>query len=205
MVKKMWTQGRNEKGEVIEPGQCIAVLTPDEFDSLLDVVKPKFADLLEVALYTGARYAELGRLKPEWFDFKAKTLEIPPSADRKVKRRHRGRNVHLSDKGTDVLRRYFRDKDRPKFPTIISWNYNLERWAKWAELSLGEASLCSKSFRKTWESWLAITFPEKLPLVSMSQGHTQATAMEFYLNLSFNKDEKQQIKHRVNGFMDYYL
>ena len=54
--------------------------------------------------------------------------------------------------------------------------------------------------RKTWESWLVCCYPAMAMQIALSQGHTNITAMNHYLNLSFSPSEKEDMKKYVNGF-----
>ena len=65
---------------------------------------------------------------------------------------------------------------------------------------LGDKGLSVKTFRKTWESWLVVSYSHALPLIAMSQGHTLITAMNHYLNLPFTKEDVEEIKIRTAGW-----
>ncbi len=48
----------------------------------------------------------------------------------------------------------------------------------WTALGDRPRGLSVKSTRKTWESWLVASYPDRFLLVSMSQGHTEFTALK---------------------------
>ena len=65
---------------------------------------------------------------------------------------------------------------------------------------LDPGGLGPKTFRKTWESWLVSSYPERLAEITMSQGHTILTSMGHYLNMPFTPEDKQGIRPYVEGF-----
>ena len=69
-------------------------------------------------------------------------------------------------------------------------------------LKIPEGAIVSvKTFRKTYESWLVVTYPESIPLIAMCQGHSEPTAMKYYLNIPFDKDEKKEIREHLVGWI----
>ncbi len=60
--------------------------------------------------------------------------------------------------------------------------------------------LSVKSFRKSWESWLTVTYEDRQALISLSQGHETETAMKHYLGLPFKAEEKRDIRLMVEGW-----
>lgn len=181
----------------------VPILTPREFELIKSVPKRGNKNLLlDVALCTGMRYIELQRFQPEWLNVSGKYIELPKHADRKAKRTARGRYIYLSDFGVTKLEHYTDLKqNKPEFPSRTTWNENLKRWAKKAGLNT-DHSLSAKTMRKTWESWLTVTYPDRVPLICMSQGHEAITAMNHYLNLPFNDEHKKQILRYVRGWME---
>lgn len=76
----------------------------------------------------------------------------------------------------------------------VGYNEGLERKNVWG--------LSVKSFRKSWESWLAVTYPERLELIAASQGHLTGTALAHYLAVPFSPAEKEQIRTYTAGWME---
>lgn len=183
----------------------VAILTPREYEAVKNVPKRGNKNLLlDVALCTGMRFVELQRFQnnPKWLSVSGKYIELPDHADRKAKRTARGRYIYLSDYGVTKLEHYTNLKqDKPKFPSRTTWNENLQRWAKEAGLNT-EYNLSAKSLRKSWESWLTAAYPDRIPLICMSQGHDAITAMNHYLNLPFSGEDKKQILRYVRGWME---
>src|SRR5947209_12558702 len=50
----------------------------------------------------------------------------------------------------------------------------------------------SKTMRKTWESWLMATYPERMAEICLSQGQTSFTALKHYLNMPFLPEEDRK-------------
>lgn len=179
-----------------------AILTPEDFEMLKEgVPKEKHQIMLDVMLYSGMRYSELGRLDQSLFEPKRKSVYLSKEIDRKVKRISPGRYVHLSNEGVKAFRTFFHQNIH--FPVYVGMDVNLRRWCLEAgiELPVG-SSLGVKAFRKTWECWLAVTFSTKIPLICMSQGHTEAVAIAHYLNLPFTCREKNDMFKYVRGWLE---
>jgi len=59
--------------------------------------------------------------------------------------------------------------------------------------------LSAKSFRKTWESWLLFSFPDKAMEIALSQGHTELTQLRHYANLPFLDKDREEMNEFVVG------
>ena len=81
---------------------------------------------------------------------------------------------------------------------VKGWSQNLERWAK--SSGLDNVGLGPKTMRKTWESWLVSSYPERVLEVFLSQGHTQMTALSHYLGLPFTSLDKNEMTEYVSGW-----
>ncbi len=145
------------------------------------------------------RYVELQRFQkhPEWFDKKTRSIYLPPEASRKKKRTMRERYVYLSTQGLIHVENFILYVDAT--PTREVLDNTLSFWGKKA--GLGKISV--KTFRKTWESWLVVSYPNALSLIAMSQGHTLFTAMNHYLNLPFTDEDVKEIKVRTAGWSGF--
>ena len=182
----------------------VRILRPREYDTLIDTIFRKdlkygYREIINALLYTGMRYVELQRFQkhPEWFDKKTRSIYLPPEASRKKKRTMRERYVYLSTQGITHIENFILYVD--KMPDRIILNNMLSFWGKKAEL--GRISV--KTFRKTWESWLVVSYPNAMPLIAMSQGHTTITAMNHYLNLPFTDEDIEEIKVRTAGWSGF--
>jgi len=178
----------------------VRILTPYEFDRLYGAVKKwDYQVLLNVALYTGMRYVELQRLQKhrEWFNPVRRCIYLPKEAQRKKKRKFADRYVHLTPSAMHYIPMFFKIR---KLPKIQQWN----KWLKWwAERSgIGKEGVSAKTTRKTWESWLVISYPDKVAQICMNQGHTDTTAIQHYIQLPFSEEERREIKIRTAGWMN---
>jgi len=176
----------------------IRIFRPKEFDLLLRGCKRvDYQTILETLLYTGVRYIELKRVQknPDWFD--GEYLHLPFDAVRKDKRTQYERWVRLNQQGRMTLKYFFRLK-KP-LPTHQSWSMNMKRWAR--NVGMEQQWLSSKCTRKTWESWLMFYYPNQLPAIALSQGHTQLTSLQHYVNLPFNEEDKILMKKYVEGWI----
>ena len=181
----------------------IRILRPYEYDSLLDAIyrkntKYRYREILNALLFTGMRYVELQRFmdNKEWFDKKTRSIYLPPEASKKKKRTMKERYVYLSTQGIIHVENFVLYVDQ--MPDRVSLNNVIRYWGK--KTGLGDTGLSVKTFRKTWESWLVVSYPNYLPLIAMSQGHTLITAMNHYLNLPFTRDDLEEIKLRTAGW-----
>ncbi|HVH15118.1 MAG TPA: site-specific integrase [Candidatus Angelobacter sp.] len=150
---------------------------------------------LDVLLLSGLRYVEARRLydHPDWFD--ARFIHLPEFAQRKVRRKQNERWVRLSDKGRTVTPYFF--KVRP-LPVWNSWRDDLDRWATRA--GLDTIGLSPKSTRKTYESWLVSSYPEKSVEIALSMGHTELTQLRHYVNMPFVQSDKEAMREWTAGW-----
>lgn len=175
----------------------IAILIPSEYDRLRDEMRVKHKILSDFLLYTGVRYTEAQKIVKEWYQRDKKIIHIPHSADKKVKRTTPDRYIYLSTIGKIAVDRYF--EEGINFPTYVAFDEMLKKKGEKIELA-GRGKISVKMFRKTWECWLVSTYREEVPLIAMSQGHSEIVAMNHYLNIPFSGDEKRDIKERVSGW-----
>ena len=177
----------------------VRILRPSEYEALREVIpKMHHRIILETALFTGMRWIELERFKknPEWYEAKIGYIYLPPEASQKKKRKLKERYVYLSSRGKAIIPLFL--KLEKAIPSRITWNENLKRWGENA--GLDPVGLSAKTTRKTWESWLMASYPEKALIIAMSQGHTQLTSLNHYLNLPFSKDDIEKIKEYTMGW-----
>lgn len=174
------------------------IFRPKEFKALLDgCPKIDYKTILQALLFTGMRYIEMQRFQecPSWFD--GDFVHLPKEASRKVKRTQQERWVRLNNQGKMIVQ-YFINTKTP-LPSYQSWNENLKCWCRRAGLDPEGVSV--KSTRKTWESWLMFYFPPQMQLVTLSQGHTQITSLQHYLNMPFTETDRIEIKNYVEGWV----
>ena len=176
----------------------IRIFRPKEFDRLLKGCKKvEYQTILETLLYTGTRYVELQRVQqsPDWFD--GEFLHLPFDAVNKEKRTQNERWVRLNPQGRTTLKFFLRLD--VKMPSYQSWSANMKRWAR--NVNMEPRWLSSKCTRKTWESWLMFYYPDQLPQVALSQGHTQLTSLQHYVNLPFTEADRNEMKQYVENWI----
>ena len=101
----------------------------------------------------------------------------------------------MSSKGASLLPYFFKTKPLPIWK---GWTQNLERWA--TKAGLDPVGLGPKSRRKSWESWLVASYPERVLEVFLSQAHTQMTALSHYLGLPFTQADRDAMLEYVSGW-----
>ena len=174
----------------------VRILRPSEYESLNEGAGTlENRTLCDGLLLTGLRYVEAQRLQenPDWLD--GRFIHLPIQSQRKVKRQQRERWVRLSSKGLTVVPYFLKSK---RLPTWKAWSEDLKRWASHSQLDT--TGLGPKSMRKTWESWLVSSYPERVLEVFLSQGHTQMTALSHYLGLPFTQADKNAMLEYVGGW-----
>ena len=174
----------------------VRILRPSEYEQLREGAETlENQTRSDALLLTGLRYIEAQRLQtnPGWVD--GRFIHLPASAQRKVKRLQRERWIRLSSKGASLLPYFFKTKP---LPTWRGWTQNMQRWA--GNSRLDPIGLGPKTLRKSWESWLVASYPERVLEVFLSQGHTQMTALSHYLGLPFTQTDKEGMKEWVAGW-----
>lgn len=182
------------------------VFTPWEVERIQKVIsKPSLLALFNLLLFTGMRLAEVAQLAGNPFIFKEdrKTIEIRST---KVKATQKSREIWLNDQGVAAVKEYLKN---PYVPSSSStWQNNLIRWSRQAGLSevpypdspSNPYTVTVRSTRKTWESWLLKIYKEELVAVTLSQGHTETTALKHYTSLRFKEEEIERIKELTSGW-----
>ena len=176
----------------------IRIFRPSEFEKFIKgCPKVEYQTIMEALLYTGTRYVELQRVQenPDWFD--GQFLHLPYNAVHKTKRTQNERWVRLNQQGCTTIKFFLRLKE--KLPSYQSWSANMKRWAY--NVGMETKWLSSKCTRKTWESWLMFYYPNQLPAIALSQGHTQLTSLQHYVNLPFSEGDRNEMKKYVEGWI----
>jgi len=143
------------------------------------------------------RYVEVQRFQkyPSWFD--GEFIHLPREATKKKLRTQPERWVRLNNQGRMIVQ-YFKNIKTP-VPTYQSWNDNLRCWARRG--GLDKDGLSVKTTRKTWESWLMFFYPEHIATITLSQGHTQITSLQHYVNMPFTESDRIEIRNYVEGWI----
>jgi len=180
--------------EIILKGKT-RIFRPSEVKKLIDVIpKNENKDKFETLLYTGARYSEMKWLFKHPRAFIGNSIRI---SSLKKKARHSERYIRLNFPGQRSINYFLRAKRN--LPCHEVWLENLFRWAKKAGLDTMGISI--RSTRKTWGSWLVAQYPQQLEYIFLSQGHTQMTALKFYLMIPFNDIDKREMKFFTDGWI----
>jgi len=189
-----YSQNRDRHGNLIG----VRILRPWEVKKLLDAIPKKYHKIqFEFLLYTGMRYVEAMEIKHRPDLFEGDNIHLTPELIRKPKCKIKDRYVKLNPVGRKVAEEYFDLKqDLPGHWN--AWRDNLKRWAKHAKLDPQHLSV--KTTRKTWESYLVFTYPEKRDAIFISQGHTALVALKNYINLPFSEHNKQNMIRYVAGW-----
>ena len=176
---------------------AVRILRPWELKAIVKVISKKEDRIrFEALLYTGMRYSELNDIHGQIEIYDDKWIHLTPLISRKVKSKFRDRYIVLSPYGKRVVEDYLAlDKAMPDYK---QWRKLLRRWADLAGVSPDYMS--SKSLRKTWESYLMMSYPYWQTQIFISQGHTELTALKYYVNLPFDDKDKKEMKSIVAGW-----
>lgn len=181
----------------LEVGGC-RVLRPSEFEAIRSgVCRPEEAVLLDALLCTGMRYVEAQRFQwagTKWWD--GRQVALPKEAVLKHERKQKSRYVHLNPRGVAAVSSFLQCP--VQLPSWWTWTDWMKFWARRA--GTDPLKLGPKTTRKTWESWLMVTYPERWMHILLSQGHTAGTSVMHYLNLGFWDEDKAAMKPYVEGW-----
>jgi len=186
-----------KKSDIITKSKT-RILRPYEAKLLIDTIpKLDYVNKFEALLYSGCRYIELQRLykHPDWFN--GETIHLTNQAIKKKKVTISERYVHLNPVGRRAISHYL--KSKKGLPDYSTWTENLKRWM--LKAGLYPDYMGPKTTRKTYESWLVTYYPEKFNQIFLSQGHSQLTSLQHYLNLPFSEEDKNQMRPYVEGWI----
>lgn len=173
----------------------VRILTPNQFKAIYDAIdKHEYKDKLEAELLTGMRYDELRRLWKRKEQYNGTSIYV---ASGKKKSKQAERHVQLNNQGKRAVEYFLRTKKN--LPSREAWNENLKRWCKKA--GIDSDGITTKSMRKTWESWLAVKYPNNWGHIFLSLGHTDKTAMQYYLMCPFSEEHKQGMNYYTDGWI----
>jgi len=176
--------------------QGIQILTPQQFERYCDAIpKDRYRVMFQALFFTGMRYSEFIRLWEHPKDFDGRTIHIQRH---KKKQKIADRYVHLSIPGMYAVHQFLNGATSPPHP--VTMMLNMKRWAKYA--GFNPDYFGTRTTRKSWESWLISTMPEKMPLICLSQGHTESVSLKHYANLPFYKEEKEKMNKYTVGWHD---
>lgn len=173
----------------------IRILRPIEVRLLINAIpKLEHKDRFEALLYTGARFQEMRWLYEHQDAFKGEYILMPSM---KAKARHKERYIRLNNPGQRAVANFLRAKRN--LPVWVGWDENLIRWAKNA--GIDAKGISAKTTRRTWEAFLCTSYQSNFPHIFLSQGHTEAVSIEYYLMLPFTTQEKTEIGYYTMGWI----
>jgi integrase len=173
----------------------VKIFRPNEITKLIATIpKVDYKDKFEALLFTGMRYDEIRWLYNHKEAFTGETIHL---YSKKKKAIQKERYVRLNNHGKRAVDHFLRSKKN--LPHRDGWNANLRRWCKQA--GIDTEGVCSKSTRKTWESWLTMMYKDQYPFIFLSQGHSDKVSIDYYLMLDFNDQDKQDMKFYTDGWI----
>jgi integrase len=183
--------------------QGAQILSAKEYNDLRAELNPQHRLIFDGMLFTGMRVVEFWRFveNPHWFQPDRQYIGLPRGAIKKQKSRYQERTVLLSHMGVRAIRDLV-DYIRREPVTSISregWGQDLKRAARKANLD-SLIGIVPKMTRKTWVSWLMVTYPEDGLRIASSLGHDIRTMQEHYLSLPFSRPEMDEIRPYVVGW-----
>lgn len=183
------------------------VLVPEEYEALRSALSPDHRPIFDGLVFTGMRATEFDRFleHPEWYDPMRSYIQMPKGASLKVKARVRARPVLLSTFGNRSIRDLVDAVKRGKisFSSRQSWRVNMSRASEKA--GLDPEGIVPKMTRKTWVSWLMVSYPQYAMQISFSMGHDLRTMQEHYLNMPFSRQEISDIQPYVQGWGNFSI
>ena len=183
--------------------QGAQILSAGEYELLRAELNPTHRILFDGMLFTGMRIEEFWRFldNPHWFQPDRNYVGLPKGAILKAKSRYQERTVLLSNMGVRAIRDLVDLARRERLSKIsrMGWGQNLKRAARKAGLKNLEG-IVPKMARKTWVSWLMVTYPEDGLRIGASLGHDLRTMQEHYLSLPFSRSEQEEIRPYVIGW-----
>ncbi|MDD4972335.1 MAG: hypothetical protein PHT07_23140 [Paludibacter sp.] len=179
------------------------ILNAQEYDQIRAALNPTHRLIFDGMIFTGMRTTEFWSFtdNPHWFHPDRAYIGLTRVAIKKVKTRYKERSVLLSHVGNRAIRDLVDAIQRGEIKKIsrMSWGEDLKRAAANANL-LCKDGIVPKMTRKTWVSWLMVTYPEDGLRIAASLGHDIRTMQEHYLSLPFSKVEQEQIRAYVVGW-----
>lgn len=169
------------------------VLTVEEYEIFIQTIPDLKQVIFEINTITGLRYVELQRLynNPSWYYKERNQIILPKEAQQKVKQKLPKRTIDKLPSTFPYIFKHFIEGNRP--PERSSWNRDLERWSKKADIS---PKIGPKTPRKTIESWMLKSGIPEIEIYSR-QGHDLMTSLRCYQSLSFTAYELRDIKKKL--------
>ena len=175
-------------------GHPVRVFRPWEIRKLIDhIPKVEYQYKFEALLYTAGRYREIQWLYKHPARLRGNSVHMK-NAKAMVNEAYR--YIHLNGQGMRAVKEFLGCKTN--LPTYQAWGQNLKRWCELAGIPSDHA--CAKSTRKTFESWLIVTLPQRSLEVLVSVGHDDNTALRHYLTFPYTDADREEMKTYVEGW-----
>lgn len=179
------------------------ILTPKEYASLKEHLTADYIAICDVLLHTGMRMPEFIKFSthPEWYDAHRRCIELPISAIRKKKTVYKTRQINLTVAGCDAVKHFQKlTGDNLHIPSRQAMLGVLCRAAVEANLPEGDKGVCPKMFRKMLVSYLMKCYPERMFEIAANMGHTLEVMQVNYTNLSFAREDLEDIRRFLKGW-----
>ena len=166
-------------------GVKLRYLSDDESRRLVNAVVPSFRPMVQAALLTGARYAELANLEARDFDRQSRTVRL-----RETKAGDH-RDVYLGDEGFNLFDRATVGKtpNQPLFPRPDGNKWSASQQARPLSAASKEAGIESTGFhdlRRTFGARLALQ-GVPMAVIAKALGHTdERITQRHYAHLAKN-------------------
>ncbi len=175
-------------------GRAVRIFRPWEIRKIIrEIPKMENKHKFEALLHSGCRYTELQWLYENPNSLQSEHVEIKNT---KAKVNEAYRWVRLNRQGQHAIENFLRCKTN--LPSTQTWGENLKRWCTLAGIEKDGA--CAKSTRKTLESWLVLTYPNRVEEIFTSLGHQSTTALRHYLTFPFSKEDKREMLYFIDGW-----
>jgi len=179
------------------------ILTPKEYAKLKTKLDARYNCICDVLLHTGMRMPEFVKFSqhPEWYDAHRRCIELPTKAILKKKTVYKTRQINLNVAGCDAVKHFHvMIKGNMQIPSRQSMVGVLSRSAVEAGIPDGDKGICPKMFRKMLVSYLMKCYPERMFEIAANMGHTLEVMRINYTNLSFAKEDTEDIRVFLKGW-----
>jgi integrase len=190
-------------------GKEVAVFSPMEWHLIESKLNTDYRLRGNFLLYTGMRISEAIYVSrhPKCFREEHGSIFLPyiegdrkkKDADEKLgkpRAKQKDRTVLLSKKGIAAVKLFF--EQSVTFPSYQAMEGAFKRAAK--EAGFDTRFVHAKALRKTWVSWLMMSFPGQESRISLSMGHDRETMQYHYLVDGFRKEDRPDIKEETAGW-----
>jgi integrase len=180
----------------------VAVLTPNQWHLLESHLNADYKIRGNFLLQTAMRIAEAIYVSrhPECFRKENGAIYLPFVTGKekigKLRCKQKTRTILLSPKGVKAVQDLF--DNNVKFPSYQAMEGSFKRAAK--EADIDNRYIRSKSFRKSFISWLMVSMPDKQMSIAKSAGHDFDTMQRHYVEFAFRKEDIKDMKEETDGW-----